>query len=470
MIILILFLGLLLRLVNINQSFWLDEAITATIARYLTLSQIWNEYLPLDNSPPLFVLLINTLFSVFPQNEFFARLPSIIAGLGTIFFTYLIGKHLKGEKFGRLSALFLSTSALHVYYSQEARMYAIGAFLAAVLVWFFLKYSEKQKIIFLSGYVVSGFLILMTHYVATLMLIFIFALSLIMKKVTRAWFFAQIVIASSFLPFLPTFFKQLKLGIEGRGVSQTFDQILGKFDFKMLPLTFEKFVLGRIPIDFNWTLALILPALALFGMLLVLGLLYSERKMKKVFGLWFLGPMLLATIISIKIPVFLYFRVLFVLPAFYFLISLGLDHFKGLTKRVVIGLVLLINITSLSLYYFDPNLQREQWRQATEWVNQEASDNDIILFASGEPFAPYLWYSKKQQAKGAFEGFYVQEKDKEKTNELTLGKQKIYQFTYLQDITDPQKKLQAWIADYNFKQTQAESFIGVGQILIYEPR
>lgn len=471
MIFLILALSLVLRLVGLNQSFWLDEAITATISRDLTTYEIITKYLPLDNSPPGYVLLINFLFGFLPNNEIVDRIPSVIFGLGTILMIYLIAKDWVNKKFGLLVSLILATSPLHIYYSQEGRMYSLATLLATTVIWLTLKFIKGGRITYLIWYIVVGILIVYTHYVAAIILFTTNLIVIFSKKLSKKWILAQFFIILSFLFWSPIFYKQLLLGVSGRGVSETFDKVLGKFDIKSLPLTFEKFVLGKIPINEDWSLLLIIPALAFFVFLLFLGFVKSDGKSKKILFAWLLLPLGMAYLISSKIPVFLHYRVMFVLPAFYLIIVLGVNQFKGMAKKLLITLVLLINLTATLIYYTNPNIQREQWRQAIGWVEENTGDKKTaVLFASGDPSAPYLWYRKSHpEANGAFYGFYINpETDKNRVEELIENRDKILVFEYLQDITDPHRQLQMWVEEDGFKRTTVKSFIGVGEIEIYE--
>lgn len=471
MILLILVIGLVLRVIGIDQSFWLDEAITATISRDLTTIEIITKYLPLDNSPPGYILLINFLYGFLPNNEIVDRIPSVIFGLGTILVLYFIAKDWIDRKFGYLVALILVTSPLHIYYSHEGRMYSLATLLATVAIWLTLKFVKTGGGRYLIWYVVCGIGVIYTHYVAALILLATNLIVLLLGKMSKRWIFAQFLVLVSFGIWLPIFTKQLILGVNGRNVSEVFDKVLGKFDIKALPVTFEKFVLGKIPINEDISLVFIIPSLILFAFLLIWGFKKCDNKHKKIISAWLLLPLLVAYLISIKIPVFLHYRVLFVLPAFYLGIALGISQFKGFTRKVIILLVIIINLSATLIYYIDPNLQREQWRQAVSWVEESITDKpSVVLFASGDPAAPYLWYRKDHpEAYGAFEGFYINTStDRTRVDELVKDKSKVLVFKYLQDITDPDKTLQKWVEENDFHKKFDKSFVGVGEIEVYE--
>src|SRR3989344_8831102 len=91
-IILILLLGLGLRLINLNQSFWLDEASQAQLSS-LSLSQIWFSR-PADFHPPLFYFLAHFWLQI-GRSETWLRLLPVLFGVLTIYVIYILGKKLK---------------------------------------------------------------------------------------------------------------------------------------------------------------------------------------------------------------------------------------------------------------------------------------------------------------------------------------------------------------------------------------
>src|SRR3990167_4933057 len=133
----VLILGIILRLISINQSLWLDEATTA-IASQLSLSDFFTHFISKDFHPPLYYLIIHYWSSIFGISEIALRIPSVIFGISTIYIVYLVAREIK-IKWPIIPALFLATSGLHIYYSQEARMYSMAAFLVSLSVYLFLR-------------------------------------------------------------------------------------------------------------------------------------------------------------------------------------------------------------------------------------------------------------------------------------------------------------------------------------------
>ena len=117
---LILLLALLLRLIVINQSFWLDEAIGALVVKNQTFFQIATQFVKSDNHPPLYYLLLKLWTNLFGYTEIAIRSLSVLFGVATVYMVYLIARLIRNKQsvFPIISALFLATSPFHIYYSS----------------------------------------------------------------------------------------------------------------------------------------------------------------------------------------------------------------------------------------------------------------------------------------------------------------------------------------------------------------
>lgn len=457
-----------MRVIGINQSFWLDEAITGVMARDLNLNDLFTHYFPLDNHPPFYLLIIYGLFQIFPNTEIVARIPSLIFGLTSIIIIYNLGKELTGEKSGVIASLLLTLSPIHIYYSQENRMYSLTTMLVLLVVLNFIFYIKNLNKKSLALYTISSILLLYSDYLPCLIFLVTNFYILFYKKFNRLWLFSQLTIVISFIPWIPIFIKQFFGGVTGIGNSEVFDLVLGKFSYKAVPILLEKLSLGRIPIEFDWTLFLVLPSTMIFILIATYGLIKSKVEIKVLLSAWFVLSIIIGLIVSIFIPVFNYFRFLFILPSFLILISLGIINLPNKYQKNTLLIIVIINVFAIFTYYLNPQLQREQWKQAVEWINENKHEKTIILFANSDPFSPYTWYDKNRvNVHGAFNQFYNKENDYNRVSYLVSTTDEVYLITYLQDITDPQRKLQSWLEQENFVKLYAKPFIGVGSIDIY---
>ncbi len=109
----------LIRLFTLGMYPLMDktEARYAEIAREMVATNNWitpqlDPGVPFWGKPPLSFWLTAISFKIFGINEWAARLPSLILSIWTVYFVYLLGTKLRGQTFGLLSAIILSTTGI----------------------------------------------------------------------------------------------------------------------------------------------------------------------------------------------------------------------------------------------------------------------------------------------------------------------------------------------------------------------
>ncbi|MDP2860288.1 MAG: glycosyltransferase family 39 protein [bacterium] len=456
-IILILFLAVFLRLVNLSQSFWLDESISALMAIKPFPFQ-WTG-LGNDFQPPLYYLILH-FWQNFGHSEWWLRLPSVIFGTGTVYMVYRLGKELKGENFGFLASFLMAIAPYHIYYSQEARMYSLVVFLTTVAIFFFLKSQWPL-------YFLTSVFALYTHYFFFFILFSLGIYTIFFKReILKSWLAATAAAGFAFLFWLPTFLVQLS---GGKWLSENlpgWSRVSSIDTVKALPLIFTKFSLGQINFD-NKILygVVVLIVLIFYGGLLIRGF----KKTTPLITLWLAVPVLTSLALSFFLPVNVPWRLLIVLPAFYLCLAAGVFSLPFPAARIAVLGIAAVSLTSLSLYYLNPRYQRENWRQAVEAIDSRSDKETIALFEFPEPFAPYEWYSLKKTGLGAFSGLTATEKTvDERLSGITVGKQKAYLFEYLFELTDKQMLVEKWLLTHGFFLGEIYDFKGVGLIRTYE--
>ena len=90
MIIIIIIVALILRVINLDQSLWLDEAINVNNATNLDYKTLVLNYSLGDFHPPLFHVVLKTWILLFGNSEIAVRSPSIIFAIFSILLVYLI--------------------------------------------------------------------------------------------------------------------------------------------------------------------------------------------------------------------------------------------------------------------------------------------------------------------------------------------------------------------------------------------
>src|SRR6058998_586314 len=161
----IVVVALLLRLHRIGaEELWLDEAFSfhdVTVAG-------WLDALRFKDVPPLYPLLLRGWMGLAGDSEFALRLLSAL--LGTLFVGASIWarREIFEPRIGLWSGVWAAVSPMHVYYSQEARPYALlTALLVAtyVLLWRALQVGTPARWATVCGVVAA---VLYSHYLAIL--------------------------------------------------------------------------------------------------------------------------------------------------------------------------------------------------------------------------------------------------------------------------------------------------------------
>ena len=110
------------------NSFWIDEFATLSLA-----TQAPGEILRTSSTanfiPPLYFLLVHTVWQILGESEVALRLPSVIAGICTIPIVWALTQNItRSRSTADITAALLAVNPLHLWYSQEARPYALLLF------------------------------------------------------------------------------------------------------------------------------------------------------------------------------------------------------------------------------------------------------------------------------------------------------------------------------------------------------
>jgi len=436
MILAVIIFGFLLRVISLNQSFWLDEATSGLVVRNFNLGEIITKFSPGDFHPPLYYLILKIWSYVFGTSEIALRMPSVIFGILTIYLVYLIGKELFNKKVGLIAGALLATSGLHVYYSQEARMYSLVALLVSYLVYLFLK---KRWFLFSIILLLIG----MTDYPALLIIPVFWILA---KKDWKKLLVSHVPLVFSFLLWLPIFIKQLSVGLSVNINSPGWWKLLGQTSIKNLALIPVKFVLGRISFDNKYIYAAVVGVVSLVIIYLLIKSL-KEFKKTSILWYWLIIPVILAAIVGFKISVLSYFRLLFCLPAFYLLIAVGIFKTQKYANYLL-GILLISNIIFSGIYLFTPRFQREGWRELATFIKKESGNkNAVTLFVADSNMEAYKYYDSKTNISGP-QGF-------------NTNYEEIWLMRYLQPVFDSKDLLRAKIEASGYNKEKEYDFNGV---------
>lgn len=478
-IFLVLLLAIGLRLPLLNTSFWLDEAAQALESARPFAEQL--EIIP-DFQPPL-IHLITHFALYFSSSEWWLRtITALIPGVLSILITYKIAQQAKVSKVGIIAAVLLATNSLHIFYSQELRPYALPT-LWAVLSW----WSLQKLLVAKKNQVLKASLLLVVcsslGLYSSFLFIFLMLSQLVWMLIShraqlKTYVASSLAALVTFIPWLPTFKLQIQAGGLLRQDLPGWSEVVSLSQLKSLPLVGGKFIYGVLNLELSNFF--IMTGLALTSTsLLAIFFWFRDKKYRIKINsdsfefqmvCWLLIPLLAAWIVSFWIPIIQPKRVLFLLPAFYllissFLMSLKTTHLKWLS----IGLLLAVNVYSVTQYYVQPKLQRENWRSLQNQITQKYSQsNTVVIFAFPEPFAPWRWYDQ-----GEFQtlslGYLGSKSEPEVSQQLKTAAEKeiVIIFDYLTDLSDPQHDLIKTIESFGFKSIEVIDYPNIGFVRVY---
>ena len=452
-LIFILILGLILRLINLNQSLWLDEAAQALESARPLRDQF---SIIADFHPPLYHLLLH-FWMILGASEIWIRIPSVVFGVGSIYLLYQIAQKLEYKKSSLISSFFLAVSPFAVWYSQEARPYELFAFLCLLSTYFLL----RKNWFF---YVISSILALYTNYFAPFLFlsqaVYIITID---RKEFKKYIVSLFFITLSFIPWFPSFINQLKVGTSG--IFKGWTEVVSVDAVKVIPLTLAKFVFGKGSIDNNLLYFLVIsPVLIIFAYSFFI--LLKNKKYWPPF-IFFLTPLIFVAFATTIVPVAAPQRLLFILPFFALILALGIQN---LEKYERIFCVLIITATfsiGLLQYYTDPNVQREKWRQAVSYIDRAKDSKSLALFVFPTPFAPFQWYQNGYvRGIGIAPSFIISDEDLQNLKQEVKDKDRLYLFQYLTGLTDPENKVLNTLLHSGYKQIEIKNYEGVGFIYV----
>lgn len=442
-IFLILLLALVLRLLSINQSLWLDEAINVLASRNLSLSTLVNHYILGDFHPPLYHILLWFWFKIVPATEFYSRLPSLIFGVLSVWLTYLIAKKLFREPdnyFAFISALLLATSGLHVYYSQEARMYSLATFLTCLVVYSLLRLKDRTTNLKKFIFVISLSLLLISDYqpwlLIPLLLYFCPGLTSLSLLLTIFWW--------------PTIIRQVTNGLKVADSFPVWKAVVGGISFKSTLLVPVKFLIGRISfINKYLYLSALLPSLVVTFIAFRKLLTKQSSKLKLLVG-WLFVPFLIGIPVAARIPLFTYFRFLFVLPAFYILLVFGISKLPGKQKKLALTVMILTNLFTTGYYLTNERFHRENWKGLSQYLDQYSRDNTLVVIPNLAQASGFYYYNAA--------GYRIEDNSTlNLDNELT----DVLLIRYVSEIFDPEEMIASRLKIDGFEKIEEIHFTGI---------
>ena len=387
---LIFAVGALIRLYNFTgMGLWIDEGYSI-----LFMHQSWPAVLGLhgayDSHPPLYWATAK-LFSLVLPDLAAGRMVSVISGTLTLPVIYLLARRLAGTHVALAATLALAVAPLHVWYSQEARMYVPSMLFVTLsylaLVEFYWELKRKWAI----WYSVAVLLAMYFSYSSLYALVpQVVLLLLLIRKHRRASlpiFLGLGVAIVLYLPWVPQWLTSIQeadplrvgyLGVDPRKVLFQAMEISG--------LAERGFVLSQTPLPWESAnfLYYIFGAGALLAALIGTTVLVLRSKLSLTLALtlW-LGTISTAVILSIVSPGFASRTTLYAMAGW--VIIAGAATLRDRLPVWVsaagwIGFAVVIFFSLVSLQQIYATALKQDWQSMANDVAAVAPRHDQVLF------------------------------------------------------------------------------------------
>ncbi len=146
-----------------SQGFWFDEHGTLAVITRRPGAML-DRILVAETSPPLYFAVAKAWQAVFGLGEVGLRSLSALAGTATIPVVYAAGRALGSRRAGLLAAALTAMSPFMIWYSQDARPYALFALFSALAFLFFVQTLQGRGSRWLWAWAIVSILAFSTHY------------------------------------------------------------------------------------------------------------------------------------------------------------------------------------------------------------------------------------------------------------------------------------------------------------------
>ena len=382
----VILLAWAVRLTNLaEQSLWVDEGITfarATLPWGLVISNL----LAVGNQTPLYYALLRPWFGLTGISEFALRFPSVWAATLTVPVVYIIGKDARDGLTGLTAAMLLALSPFHVWYAQEARMYAPGMLTSALVLCAFVRALRCRGWRWWLLLALFSTVAYMVHYftltlVAVQFVVFLCHLGRLYPRLRR-WVVAQ---ALAVLPAV----VWMTMAMIRRGTTRLGGSWIPHPSLLAPLYTFCNFSLGYEQDP---------PPLVVVGWVLFLvvsGLTFRYRGKgcwRPTLLAWIGVPVLATFLLSLRRPYYMDRYLAVVLPGFEVWVAVGAMVLPRRWRMVVTGALLAVSVLAVSGVLAGTRYQKEDWRSAVGQVREMAYPGDRLFVAGPEDVPVSTYY------------------------------------------------------------------------------
>jgi len=365
-----------------------DELSALNRLHYSTFSELVQKGFYVDGHPGGIQVFLWQWVKYFGDSEWAVRFPFVLMGILSVWMSYKVAKFMFGVSAGLFTAAAISFLQFPLLYSQIARPYGSGMLFCLMLVYFWLNiffgnYGNlnrlKPKITHLAGFIISAALCMYNHYFSFLFALLVGLSGFVAARKNNVFYYvaAASVAALLFIPHIPI----------------TLNHLMYKGVGLWLGVPDKTWIIGHLYYIFDESRYILVVFL-----LTLLTLIYLNRKsnvnlhFRLYLGLWFLLPMLIGYIYSLKVsPVLQHPVLIFSFPYFLMLLFSNAGDTITKNKSILLTIFLLCGISGTALingYYSKQHFGefRDIARQSTQFQKEYGDDSLTKAISVNSPY------------------------------------------------------------------------------------
>lgn len=400
------------------SSLWYDETVSLFLARQDLASL--TRHTAGDIHPPFYYYLLHFWGLAAGWSEFSAAFLSLFFGVLLVALVYHVAREWIGDSVALIAAFLVAISPYGLWYSQEVRMYTLGAMLGLASVYFFLRLLHGGTARDFVAYVLISAIGMYALYYFAFLLAFenLVAFVWLFRELKtekskfdlrftfcslRDWLFSQLTILLLYLPWLPIAFRQA-----------TDPPVPPWRAFTSLPAvlleSFSALALGQsVDPASVWFVLLIVAAVVAVAFAPNVRPMADDGRQRQVTPGFLLSytlvPLLIIYVLSVWKPLY-HVRYIFTYsPAFYILLALGVSRIFAyrfsfqLSTHIarILGAAVLLALTAASAFsaynfWFDPRYADDDLRGAITHISELWRPGDVVLVNAGYTYTAFAYY------------------------------------------------------------------------------
>jgi mannosyltransferase len=364
----LLVVGAALRLWNLGaESFWHDESWTWGLIRGGP-GDLVGRLSHFDAHPPLYFLLVQA-WSLFGSSDAWLRALSVVFGVASIPLIHRLASRLGGPGAGLAAAAFLTLSPYHVYYSREARSYALLGLLCVLSLDLLFDLASAPNRRKWAAFAAVSAAILLTHYMGAFFLAAEAGAALLLCR-ERPGFLKEFTLASAgaaalYGPWLPVFFRHVTAVSAGFWLPAPTVAVAA---FSMCSLIVSPFFMGTLGYTLGWSY---------YGA--ALGGLRGRKDLALLVVLAF--PPIGELLVSLHRPLFYAQTFQYILIPLFVLIAVALTRLPSRASFVAATLAVAALLPGLQRT--QTQLAKENWRGAVAWMGTSVGPDELVVVQPG---------------------------------------------------------------------------------------